>query len=261
VRLLGLLAVQLRMSLARGMAYRSNFVLDGLLAIAWAGVGLVPLYVAWHGRGAIGGWTFESALVVLGFFTLLKGILDGAVNPSLVAVVEHIRQGTLDFVLLKPRDAQLLVSTSRFEPWRIADVLLAFGVFFWAFSALGRVPRAVDVLAAGAMMIAAVLVLYSVWILVIAAAFWVVRLDNLAYLFNSVFDFARWPASVFKGVWRVLFTFVIPLALMTTVPAQALLGALEASTALAAVGGSIAFALVARAVWNRALGHYTSASS
>ena len=32
----------------------------------------------------VAGWSFEQALVVVGWFTLLKGVLDGAVNPSLV---------------------------------------------------------------------------------------------------------------------------------------------------------------------------------
>jgi ABC-2 type transport system permease protein len=88
-----------------------------------------------------------------------------------------------------------------------------------------------------------------------------VRLDNLIYLFNSVFDAARWPASVFRGVWRVVFTFVIPLALMTTYPALALLGRLDGATALRAGGGALLFVLAARLVWRRAIGHYRSASS
>src|SRR5262249_27321858 len=104
-------------------------------------------------------------------------------------------------------------------------------------------------------------VLYSVWILVVSAAFWVIRLDNLAYLFNAIFDFARWPVSIFRGVYALLFTFVIPLALMTTYPSEALLGTLALSTASFALLGAFAFALAARAVWKRSLGRYTSASS
>ncbi|HEY2748129.1 MAG TPA: ABC-2 family transporter protein, partial [Polyangia bacterium] len=72
---------------------------------------------------------------------------------------------------------------------------------------------------------------------------------------------ARWPSSVFHGVWRILFTFVVPLALMTTYPALALLGRLDSLTALRAFGGAILFVLAARLVWRRAIGHYRSASS
>lgn len=261
MRYLRLLALEIRLSLATGMQYRWNFVVDGVVSLLWTALGIVPLYIALHGRPPVQGWTFDRALVVVGFFTLLRGVLDGAVNPSLVAVVDQIRQGTLDFVLLKPADAQFLVSTSRFELWKGLDAVAAIGILAWAFRLTGSPPGLGAIALSAVLLACATMVLYSLWILVIAAAFWVVRLDNLAYLFGSIFDFARWPVTLFKGGWRILFTFVIPLALMTTYPAEALLGSLAARTAVLSVLGSIAFALLARAVWTRAIARYTSASS
>jgi len=203
--------------------------------------------------------------VVVAWFTLLRAVLEGAVSPSLTAVVEHVRKGTLDFVLLKPADAQFLVSTAKFEPWRIVDVGGALVVFVYAFVKLGRWPS-IGQVATGLLFLAlAVLILYSIWILVVSAAFWVVKVDNLSYLFGSMFDVGRWPIDVLRGVWRgtllLVFTFVFPVALMTTYPALALLGRLDLKTAALALGGGIVFAFVARRVWRRALAMYTSASS
>ena len=59
----------------------------------------------------------------------------------------------------------------------------------------------------------------------------------------------------------MVFTFVVPLAVMTTYPAQALLGTLRLETAALVVAGSLAFALGARFMWSRAIARYTSASS
>jgi ABC-2 type transport system permease protein len=261
VRYLRLLGVELRLSLVTSMQYRWNFVVDGFMSLIWTSLGLIPLVIAFHARPSMGGWNVYEALVVVAWFTLLKGVLDGAVNPSLLQVVDQIRQGTLDFVLLKPADAQFLVSTSRFEMWKAFDAVAALALFAIAFHGLGRAPTVGAVTLATVMLMSATMVLYSVVILVIAAAFWVVRLDNLAYLFSSIFDFARWPVSIFKGGWRLVFTFVIPLAVLTTYPAQALLGTLSAETAALSVGGAVGFSLLARAVWKRALGKYTSASS
>jgi ABC-2 type transport system permease protein len=124
-----------------------------------------------------------------------------------------------------------------------------------------KAPDAADVAVALLLTLASAGLLYALSIFVVSAAFWVVRLDNLIYLFNSIFDAARWPATVFRGLWRIFFTFVIPLALMTTYPALAILGRLSAKTATLALGGSVAFIILARLVWLRAIGHYTSASS
>jgi ABC-2 type transport system permease protein len=111
------------------------------------------------------------------------------------------------------------------------------------------------------MLVAALLVMYSIAIAVVSIAFVAVRVDNLMFLFQSIFDAARWPSSVFRGVLAVLFTFVLPLALMTTYPALALLGKLTLPTALGAAVGSIAFAAAARATWRMSMRRYTSASS
>jgi ABC-2 type transport system permease protein len=217
--------------------------------------------VVYANRPSVGGWTFPEALVVLGWFSLLKAVLEGGVTPSLTAVVEGVRTGTLDFVLLKPADAQFLVSTAKFEPWRVIDLLGAAAIFTYAFHRIGHLPRAGEVLTAAALLVVAVMLLYSIWILVVSASFWVVRVDNLSYLFGSIFDAGRWPVTVFRGALRFVFTYVFPLALMTTYPAQALLGKLGPRDTTFALAGGVAFAVVARQVWKRAIGFYTSASS
>jgi ABC-2 type transport system permease protein len=256
-----LMRVQLRMSALSAMQYRTDFVVRGLIAVLWMGVTLVPVLVVFGSRRAVAGWSFPEAMVVVGWFTLLRAVLEGAVSPSLTAVVEHVRHGTLDFVLLKPADAQFLVSTAKFEPWHAVDVAGALAIFAYAFAQLGRAPTVAALLLGVVFLCLAVLILYSIWILVVSAAFWVVKVDNLSYLFGSLFDAARWPITVFKGALRIVFTFVFPVAVMTTYPAQALLGTLSARTALFAIAGGVVFAALSRAVWKRALGMYTSASS
>ena len=255
------LGAQLRLSALLSLQYRADFFSDGFTSLLWLSFTVMPLWVAFQARTTIGGWTFAESLVVLSLFTFLKGVMDGAINPSLTAVVEQVRKGTLDFTLLKPADAQFLVSTARFQPWKGTDVLGGIGIGVYAFIRLGRAPS-LGALAAGALLLGAALaVLYSLWILTICAAFYVVRLDNLAYLFSSIFDLGRWPISFFRGVYRLLFTFVLPLAIMTTYPAVALLGKLSSAGLAWALGGTLLFAGISRWIWGRSIGHYTSASS
>jgi len=137
----------------------------------------------------------------------------------------------------------------------------AVGLAVWGLARQHVVPSATQLVTALLLTVAAAALLYAIAILVISAAFYVVRLDNLIYLFNSVFDAARWPSTVFRGAWRFVFTFVVPLALMTTYPALALLGRLAPETAATALAGAFVFFVGARWVWKRAIGHYRSASS
>jgi ABC-2 type transport system permease protein len=164
-------------------------------------------------------------------------------------------------VLMKPADAQFLVSTAKFEPWKVVDLLAGIAIIAWAFVLIGRAPSPLAALVSALLLAVAVAVLYSIWILAVAMAFWVVRLDNLSYLFNSLLDFGRWPVGIFRGFVRFFFTLIVPIALMTTYPAEALLGRLSPSTAALGILGSGVFVIFGRLVWTRALGRYTSASS
>ena len=260
LRYLRLFWVQLRSSLLLALQYRWDFVTDGTINVLYAATAVAPLLVIFSGRESIAGWTFPEALLVSGWFIMLDAIIDGAISPSLLSVVDHIRQGTLDFVLLKPADAQFLVSTQRFHPWKLTNTAGALAVFVYSFQKMQRTPELVGVLTSLGLLAVSITLLYSLWILTVSAAFYVVKVDNLSYLFTSIFDAARWPADVFRGAVYVLFTFVIPLALMTTYPAEALLGRLETSTVLFSMLGTAAFAAFARLVWLRSIARYTSAS-
>ena len=260
-RYLRLLGVRLQASGLLAMQYRADFLLDGLISVFWMVTALVPLIVVFQDtQRSIEGWSFGESLLVIGWFTLLQGILEGAINPSLAGVVEHIRKGTLDFVLLKPADAQFLVSTERFLPWRATNALAALLIFAYGFRLLGHPPSALGVLVSLALLTTSVVLLYSLWILTVCAAFYVVKVDNLTYFFTSIFDAARWPSSVFRGTLSFVFTFIIPLAVMTTFPAEALLGRLPWRSLVWAVAGSLLFAVFSRQVWRRSIGRYTSAS-
>jgi ABC-2 type transport system permease protein len=256
-----LFASQLRVSLATAMQYRADFFVEGLMSLYWIGWNVLPLFVLFDGRQSVGGWTPGEALVVIGWFIVLRGLLEGLVSPSLVDVVERIRSGSFDYVLLKPADAQFLASTARFAPWRIVDVLGGLGVVALAFVQLGRVPALLDVATGVLLLGAGALVMYGLWVMMVSAAFWVVRLDNLPYLLSAVFDTARWPIDIFKGAWKFVFTYILPLAVMTMYPAKAILGDIDGTTVAACLAGAVGVVTLARLVWQTAIGNYTSASS
>lgn len=260
-RYLRLAGVQARISAASGMAYRSDFLIEGVMTISWAALTLLPLVVLYDGRKTVAGWDVSESLIVMAYFMAVKAVLEGIISPSLIDLVERIRSGAFDYVLLKPIDAQAMISASRFEPWKIFDILGAIGLATYAFYRRGEAPAIQDVGLGMVMFLAGVLAMYAIWIMFASASFWVVRLDNLTFLIGAIFDTARWPVVVFRGVWRFIFTFVFPIAIMTTFPAMALLGQLDAERAFGALGGTLLLLSISRFVWRTAIRSYTSASS
>jgi ABC-2 type transport system permease protein len=256
-----LFAIQFRTSVATAMQYRANFLIEMVLSLAWLAIALLPLIVVFGERLEVAGWDRPSAMVVMAYFMAVKAIMEGMISPSLISLVEKIRSGAFDYVLLKPVDAQFMVSTAAYEPEKVVDFLGAVGLACYAFHLRGVWPTADEVGIGVLLLIAGVLAMYSLWIICAAVAFWVVRLDNLIFLLNAVFDTARWPIHVFPGVWRLVFTFAIPVAVMTTFPAMALLGRLSVETTLLTIAGALAMVMISRLIWRSAIRNYTSASS
>ncbi|MCB9760704.1 MAG: ABC-2 family transporter protein [Alphaproteobacteria bacterium] len=248
-----------RASLMTALQYRASFWGEAATALLWTTGALIPLFVVYGQTQGVAGWTWSESLLVMGFFITLEGLLDAFVEPNLRAVVEHVRQGTLDFVLLKPIDAQLHVSLHRTAPTRLTHTVAGLGVVAWAARDLG--PSAGDWVAAAVLLASGVAILHAIWTLVICTSFWFVRIDNLSFLLRSVLDAGRWPLGFYRGAVRFALTFLLPVGLMTTFPALALRGALSPAAGGMALGVAAVFVVAARVGWTVALRQYSSASS
>lgn len=250
-----------RTSIQAQAQYRVDFVIQILLAFFWVFWNVAPLWLIFEIRPDIAGWHFEEAMLVMSAFLILKAMLEGLITPNLIALVDHVRTGTLDFLLLKPVDAQLVVSVSRILPAKSVDFFCGVGIAVWSTAQLDPAPAPVRLLAGALMLLSGALSIYAIWMLLICSAFWFVKIDNLSYLFTSFFDAARWPIAVFRGWVRALLTFVLPIAVMTSYPAMALLGRLDAEPALGAAASTAALLVLSRLAWRFSLTRYSSASS
>lgn len=243
-----------------GLQYRSNFLVEFVTGAGTAALGLFPLIFVYDHAETVGGWTFPEALLVTAFFLFLTSLVGTLVEPNLSAVVDGVRTGQLDYLLIKPVDSQLLASVQKVAPARVWEGVAAVAVAVWAFSRLGP-PSPWGVLAALGLLLAGLAAMYSLWIGVICMSFWFVRVDNLRFLLSAIADAGRWPVSIYKGWLRIALTVLVPVALTTSYPAMALLGRMDGSMAAGAVGIAVVALGLSRLAWRSALRHYTSASS
>lgn len=259
-RLPDVLATLARVALQGAMQYRASFLLEMFVGAGTTAGVVLPLIFVFGQTPDVAGWSFPETLLVGAFFLVLQALVGGVVEPNLGALVEGVRSGQLDYLILKPPDAQLVASFSRLAPARLWDLLGGLVVGAWAYRDLPA-PTVGGVLAAAGLLLAGVAAVYGLWVLVICTSFWFVRVDNLRYLLGSVTDAGRWPVSVYTGWVRVCLTMLVPVALVTSYPAMALLGRLEAGGVWEAVGTGVGMLVVSRLAWVYALRHYTSASS
>lgn len=260
-RYLRLIRIFTGATLAAQLEYRANFVGAVLASLAQSGVALLGVGVLFGqpGTTSVGGWSFYGALLVVGLFLLTEGVISVFIQPNMGKIAEAVRTGSMDFTLLKPIDAQFGVSTRYLDVLRATDLLVGLGLIVYAGAHLTLSP--VGVAFAALLYLCSVVIVYCIWLALSTTAFWFVKTQNASELFNGVFGAARFPVTAFPVPVRTFLTFVVPVAFVTTVPAQAMTGTLTPGLALASPLVAAALFVLTRLFWKKAVASYTSASS
>ena len=258
---LRLVGTFLRVGVQAELQYRANVAFSVLQSVVAVGTSLAVLGLVFLHTDSLAGWSADELLVVMGVYVLMGGLISSVVQPNMQQLMTDVQQGTLDFVLTKPADGQLLVSVRRFEVWQAVDVVV--GAVIMAVG-VARGDRPVGVLAVLGCLLALALgaiAIYSFWLLLTVLAFWIVRVDAIAELFSGMYQAGRWPVQVYPGWLRIGFTFLVPLGFAVTVPAQALTGRASGWLLLGAAAFTAALFALARVAWRVGLRRYSGASA
>jgi len=268
MRVARLFWMMVRLSLQNDAAYRLDFFVQLFNALTHTASMLLGLWVVFHNTDSVNGWCAAHMLVLIGVFRLMSGVIALIIAPNMRQLMEDVRAGTLDFVLLRPVNSQFLVSARRLSVWRIFDVLIGAVVAVVGTLLLrGRLePGALALFVL--MLTAGATIMYAIWLALATLSFWLVRVMNLEMIFWNVFEAARYPVSIYPPPVRFALTYVLPAAFVVTFPAQALAGgAGDTVPLLSAV--AIVSALViapiclaaASAFWRFGLRRYSGASA
>jgi ABC-2 type transport system permease protein len=241
------------------LEYRLNFLIATITSIANLIGSLFGLFLFYRTGYTFQGWNWQEATIVLGLFTLLQGFSATFLVPNLNSIVKQVELGTLDFVLLKPISSQFWLSTKTISPWGLPDLFFGMVLIVYAGTKLGLTWH--NYVASLIPLGFGIVILYSLWFILGATSIWFVKVYNVTEVLRGLLEAGRYPMAAYPVVYRLFFTFVVPVAFLTTVPAQAMLNRSEITWVLGAVllaGILFSFSVL---FWRFALRFYTSASS
>ncbi len=261
MRFLRLLGVFLRIGIQSDLAYRANFVFQMLESTMNLVSALAVVALVFSQTDSLAGWRAEELGALVGVYFLVLGVLNLVVAPSLQRFMEQVQDGTLDFVLTKPADAQLLVSLSQVRIWKIVDVLFGLAVLLVALARLSAEVGAGEAAAFGLALVTGASIVYSLWLFLSTLAFWFIRVENILMIFWNLYWAARWPVGIYPGWLRWTLTLIVPVAFAVTVPAQAIAGRLGEATLVGSVALALGTLAFSRWFWNRGLRRYSGASA
>jgi len=249
-------------SVAREMSFKSNFLLWIFVELLWFGLQLSFIGVLFLHTDTIASWTKWEVVLLVGASHFIQQIFSAFFLVNCTNLSELVRSGKLDFLLLLPVNTRFIVSFRQVDLGGFVNAGSAVAMMAYAGAQLHLKPTLDQVTGFLLLCVAGIVVHYSLMFLLSSISFWTVRAQGIVWGYYNLFNIARMPDEAFQGVFKAVFTFAIPMLLVSNVPARLLADKVQspASMLLLVVMAGLCL-LVSEWGWRQSLRHYTSASS
>lgn len=243
------------------MGFKSNFLLWILVEILWFALQLSFISVLYLHTEFIGTWSKWQVVMLVGASHFIQQIFQAFFLVNCMNLSELVRSGKLDFLLLLPVNTRFVVSLRQVDLGAFVNAASAVGVMAWAAHHLHFIPSVAQLVGFLVLCLAGILIHYSLMLLLTCLSFWTVRAQGMVWGYYNLFNIARMPDEAFRGLFRAVFTFAVPMLLVSNVPARVISGMPSSPKSLLLLGMSLICFALSEWGWRASLKRYTSASS
>ncbi|HWD93918.1 MAG TPA: ABC-2 family transporter protein [Verrucomicrobiae bacterium] len=249
-------------SVTRETMFKGNFLLWICVEFLWFGLQLVFISVLYLHTTNIGSWTKWQVVMLVGASHFIQQIFQAFFLVNCTNLSELVRTGKLDFLMLLPINTRFIVSLRQVDLGAFINAASGVAVITYAAHKLHFMPTLPHILGFLALCIAGIVIHYSLMFLLATISFWTVRAQGIVWGYYNLFNIARLPDEAFQGLFKAIFTFAIPMLLVSNVPARVLADKLNsAGSIVLLVAMSLMCFAVSELGWRASLRRYTSASS
>lgn len=243
------------------VSYRLNFINYLISGTIWGFFSIISILLLTSKTATVLGWQRHEILLLTGVHAVSLGIFHMLFSSNFERFPRYIELGQLDTFLLKPIDAQALVSVWLIRVVSLSRVLLGVG-FIWYLVTVYHIKLTIlQVIGFIPLMFCSLILMYGIWFMVITLTIWFTRLTNLPEVLYAMNGITRYPPEVVKELTIYVFLFLFPLTLIVVTPAKMLLGSLSFENSFILFFFAGVFFFCSRKLWQFALRSYTSASS
>jgi len=247
------------LELSSEMAYKTNFFIKSFSLITADLIGPLVILLIYSSSFGVPGWSFEQFLLFQGTLIFVMGLSHFLIIMFPVQVIDSVREGTFDKTLIKPYNPLLYLSFTSVDLEGLAEVLAGLFLIIYSFIKLNLILFSLSTLLYIFLILLGFIFLYAAFILMSSVAFLFIKSFGLFDLFFKVMDVARYPINIYQGVMRFLFTFMIPIGIVSFYPASVLIRGLDLLTIVKIIIPIAIFLIFSIWMWNRAIKNYTSA--
>ncbi len=251
-----------RTSVTREMSFKGNFLLWILVELLWFGLQLSFVGVIFSQTTTVGTWTVWQVVLLTGASNFIQQIYQAFFLVNCTNLSELVRTGKMDFILLLPVNTRFIFSTRQVDIPSFANAAFALCVMGFAAHKLALHPTVLQLLGFSALCMAGLLVHYSLMFMLALVCFWTVRAQGIVWGYYNLFNIARMPDEAFRGAFKAVFTFALPVLLVSNVPVRVLADKVsDPRLWLVLIGLGVAWAAISEWFWRLSVRQYASAST
>ncbi|MEM4247808.1 MAG: ABC-2 family transporter protein [Candidatus Nanoarchaeia archaeon] len=248
-----------KLELSAEMAYRLNFLLKAIAFITFDFFGPILALVVYSVSKGLPGWSFEEFLLLQGTFILSTGLLHLFFMRFAVRVIDNVREGTYDIMLVKPANPLLLSIANGSDIDGLPRTIVGASIAAYSLIKMGWAFDIVHLFSYCMLILAALLFLLSLQVIIAAMSFLFVKSFTLWNIVDVLTDIGKNPITVFGPMGMLIFTFVLPIGLVAFYPASAILGKIAPLQIFEVVVVALAFFGFSALLWNLGIRKYASA--
>jgi ABC-2 type transport system permease protein len=249
-------------SVTRETMFKGNFLLWIVVEVIWFALQLSFIGVIYLHTDSIGTWTKWEVVLLVGASHFIQQLYQAFFLINCVNLSELVRNGKLDFLLMLPVNPRFVISLRQVDLGGFVNAASAVAVMIYAARQIPITPTAMQVVGFLTLCLVGILIHYCLMFMLATVSFWTVRAQGIVYGYYNLFNIARMPDEAFGGVFKTVFTFVLPVLLVSNVPVRVLTDTLNSRAwLLALLGMAVVCAVASEWVWRTSLRRYTSASS
>lgn len=252
----------IRLNFLTGLQYKGwpIMVLQVMIVVITDPIGLVFLFSRF---GSIGVWSVERIILIYAMAVTSFGLAETFCRGFDYFPWRMIRSGDFDRVLLRPRSLFVQIAGSYFHIHRISRVFGGACAIIWCLWKQGVQPTPINVITIVLALAGGFFAYTGVFVMTSGIAFFTIQGLDWIYIFtNASYQVTRCPIDYMPKVLRYLFTFFMPMLVISYFPASAVCGWGESyQNGLLALPAGFAFLVFSMFIWRFGVRHYKSTGS
>ena len=249
-----------RMGLVRKSQFRIEFASQVIMDIIWYVAKIAIFEILFLYTEKLASWTIEEVRIFLGFVF----VSDAFMMMWLMArwrFGRDLKDGKLDPFRVRPGATAFLYFFQQFSPEAVLNMSIALGYLVYGIVGAGVAGRPLTWLILPWAIILSWWTMTAMTIFFSTIEFHVLNSDLSMFLTHAFDPATTNPLDVFTARIRLFLLYIIPVGVMTHVPASMVLGRYDVLDGLLHTAWIAGFGLFAFALWTRGFRKYESAMS